>query len=83
MTDGEYGIIINGYTDTQWAFVLNERMGINIHLEEVITGLKDVESPTPTIRDYYNLNGCLLPSKMRGLNIIRFKDGTSKKVLVK
>lgn len=47
------------------------------------TGIKDVNSDIITTGRYYSLNGQQMATPRRGLNIIRMKDGTTKKVIVK
>ena len=37
----------------------------------------------PTIVGYYDLNGKLINGKQRGAVIVRYSDGTTRKVLVK
>ena len=41
------------------------------------------DKTTPTIVGYYNLNGKLTNGKQRGAVIVRYSDGTMRKVLVK
>lgn len=47
------------------------------------TGIKDVNSDIITTGRYYSLNGQQMATPRRGLNIIRMKDGTTKKVIIK
>ena len=49
------------------------------------TGIEEVETDktAPTIVGYYNLNGKLINGKQRGAVIVRYSDGTMRKVLVK
>ncbi len=50
-------------------------------------GIKEIESLTPALskgeEDWYDLNGRKLAAPQKGIYIIRYSDGTSKKVLVK
>ena len=50
-------------------------------------GIKEIESLTPALSkgegDWYDLNGRKLAAPQKGINIIRYSDGTSKKVLLK
>ena len=52
---------------------------------ETPTGIKEIDNEQLTIDDveYYNLNGRKLAAPQKGINIIRYSDGTSRKVLVK
>ena len=49
------------------------------------TGIEEVETDktAPTIVGYYDLNGKLISGKQRGAVIVRYSDGTTRKVLVK
>ena len=47
------------------------------------TGIEEVETDktAPTIVGYYDLNGKLINGKQRGTAIVRYSDGTTRKVL--
>ena len=47
------------------------------------TGIDEVETDktAPTIVGYYDLNGKLINGKQRGAVIVRYSDGTTRKVL--
>lgn len=45
--------------------------------------IKDVEHSSLNIEHYSDLSGRELDKPQKGINIIRFTDGTSKKMLVK
>ena len=47
------------------------------------TGIEEVgtDKTAPTIVGYYDLNGKLINSKQRGAVIVRYSDGTTRKVL--
>ena len=49
------------------------------------TGIEELETDktAPTIIGYYDLNGKLINGKQRGTAIVRYSDGTTRKVLVK
>ena len=49
------------------------------------TGIEEVETDktAPTIVGCYDLNGKLINGKQRGTVIVRYTDGTTRKVLVK
>ena len=49
------------------------------------TGIEEVETDktAPTIVGYYDLNGKPINGKQRGAVIVRYSDGTARKVLVK
>ena len=47
------------------------------------TGIEEVETDktAPTIVGYYDLNGKLINGKQRGAVIVRYSDGTTRKLL--
>ena len=49
------------------------------------TGIEELETDktTPTIVGYYDLSGRPINGKQRGEVILRYSDGTSRKVMVK
>ena len=49
------------------------------------TGIEELEADktAPTIVGYYDLNGKPINGKQRGAAILRYSDGTTRKVLVK
>ena len=49
------------------------------------TGIEELETDktAPTIVGYYNLNGKPINGKQRGAAILRYSDGTTRKVMVK
>ena len=49
------------------------------------TGIEELETDktSPSIVGYYDLNGKLINGKQRGAVIVRYSDGTARKVLVK
>ena len=49
------------------------------------TGIEELETDktTPTIVGYYDLNGKPINGKQRGAVILRYSDGSSRKVMVK
>ena len=52
-------------------------------IEVMPTSIKEVETDktAPTIVGYYDLNGKLINGKQRGAVIVRYSDGTARKVL--
>ena len=46
-------------------------------------GNVEVEGTVSVICGYYDLSGRRLASKQRGVNIVRYSDGTSRKIMVK
>lgn len=46
-------------------------------------GHVEIEGTAPVICGYYDLGGRRLAGKQRGVNIVRYSDGTSRKIMVK
>ena len=46
-------------------------------------GNVEVEGTVSSICGYYDLSGRRLAGKQRGVNIVRYSDGTSRKIMVK
>lgn len=52
--------------------------------EYVVTGISDVKNVSSSkVKAVYNINGTQLSQPQRGINIIKYADGTVRKVLVK
>ena len=51
--------------------------------DEEVTAITSVQSTKTDIKDIYDLNGRQQSKTQRGVNIIRFNNGTTKKVMVK
>ena len=90
MGDGKDGIVLGEQEDRQWAFVSNDRINVE---DAIVDGIQEIKNEELRIKNegvIYDLsgrqivNGKLSNGKMpRGINIIRYSDGSSKKVLVK
>ena len=52
-------------------------------VEEDLSGIEEMEVKSHGGAAYYNLIGQRVTEPQRGINIIRYSNGTSKKVLVK
>ena len=80
MEDGDNGIIFGTQATKQWALVSNESMIVE---QAVIDGI----SLTPALSKgegvWYSLDGKKLSKPQSGINIIRYSDGTSRKVVIK
>ena len=46
-------------------------------------GHVEIDGTAPVISGYYDLSGRRLAGKQRGVNIVRYSDGTSRKIMVK
>lgn len=83
MENGEDGIIIGTQTARQWALVSNERMIVE---QTVIDGIESLIPDPSSVGEgsCYDLQGRLIEGQLpKGVNIIRYSDGISRKVLQK
>ena len=82
MIDGRNGIVLDGRDDASWSFVVNNEMSGNQNLKETITAITMI-SEDQQVSESFDLQGRKQQNVQNGLNIIRMKNGTAKKVLVK
>ena len=83
MADGDNGIIIGTQTSKQWALVSNESMSVEQAIIDGIREIKNEELRMKNEGEWYSLDGKKLNKPQKGINILRYSDGTSKKLLVK
>ena len=82
--DTPYAIGANSaYLQLPVSLVSNNACSVKIIYEEDADAIHDVKLITPAESIVYDLNGRKLSAPQRGVNIIRYSDGSSKKVLVK
>ncbi len=87
MENSEHGVLLAGKRNTHWGFVDNENLAANKDLEDMVTTIGGIscketeESPVQALR--YNINGQQITTPQKGVNIIRYSDGKTRKVLVK
>ena len=76
ITEGENGLILGADTNHRWGFVKSQgqsnptSINTNIHYDT-------------TDRIYYSLDGQQFKAPQKGINIVRYKDGSTKKVIIK
>ena len=79
------GYIFSGWSDIPW-YMPAEDVTVYGHFTidpEYETGVENIISTESAERSYYTADGRKLPAPQKGINIIRYSDGTTKKVLVK
>lgn len=81
--DGNNGIIFGKQAANQWALVSNERMNINWSVLDEVTGISSLQTSTNEKEQAYDLNGRKLNAPQNGINIIRYSDGSTRKVAIK
>ena len=88
----EYGIFYDTPLETVYVVDENAKTAYQAqkpwnYYEIVVmpTGIEELETDktAPTIVGYYDLNGKPTNGKQRGAAILRYSDGTTRKVLVK
>ena len=88
------GSDILDYTPLETVYVVDEYAKIAYQAQEpwyryeivvMPTGIEELETDktAPAIVGYYDLNGKLINSKQRGAVIVRYSDGTTRKMLLK
>lgn len=77
VTEGDNGLVLGADGSRQWAFVKNNSL-------TDITGIASVVSENMQSADiYYSIGGQRISSPQKGLNIIRMRDGATKKYVGK
>jgi hypothetical protein len=76
---GEDGIILDDNMENTWGFVLNEK----VQADPNLSGIEDFYVSSSIHSELYSIDGKLLGKLQRGVNIIRFRNGKSQKVVVK
>ena len=79
MQNGDKGIVFGNHQDRQWNFVLNQ----NVEPDHSTTAINFVESEDNGIYSIYSLGGNRIAQPKKGVNIVRMKNGTIKKIIVK
>ena len=80
MMNGSNGIIIGGQSKRQWAFVSNEHLSAE---QNIITDDRTSITFPEAEGQVYDLGGRILAAPQQGVNIIRYADGTTRKVMIK
>lgn len=76
--NGKNGIALGDDNQNQWIFVLNDKISvadINLGIESVTNG------SSCAIDQYYSINGVKNKNPRTGLNIVRTKNGKTRKVI--
>ena len=81
--NGSNGIILGAQDAQQWALVSNERMSVAQSAIDEVTGISSLQTSTYEGEQVYDLQGRMQDATQNGINIIRYSDGTTKKVAIK
>ncbi len=74
--------IFRAFVRTESGTTYGEEQTFTTTIPESI-GHVEIEGTAPAICGYYDLSGRRLAGKQRGVNIVRYSDGTSRKIMVK
>ncbi len=81
MDNGMDGIIIDERQERQWAFVKNEHMNTEGNIADAV---ELIEAAVVSKQEScYDLQGRQHDKQQKGINIIRYSDGSTRKVLVR
>ena len=78
MENGKDGVIIGNNIQTQWAFVLNNKVQAE---DVVIDSVPMIEYVSDTTNQYYMINGMTTTKTHKGLVIIKSKDRKTRKIV--
>ena len=78
MENGKDGVIIGNNNQTQWAFVLNNKVQAE---DVVIDSVPMIEYVSDTTNQYYMINGMTTTKTHKGLVIIKSKDRKTRKIV--
>ena len=78
--NGKNGIALGDDNQNQWIFVLNDKISV----ADIILGIESVTNGSScAIDQYYSINGVKNKNPRTGLNIVRTKNGKTRKVISK
>ena len=78
LENGKDGVIIDNKTQTQWAFVLNNKVQAE---DVIINGVPVINSVSDTANQYYLINGMTSTKSHKGLVIIKSNDRKTRKTV--
>lgn len=79
--DGDNGIVLNGRLEKQWNLTNRAQMGGVDDFEEMVTAITTTKADGAKASATYTLDGKQTTSSQRGVRIIHYTDGTTKKVM--
>ena len=81
MGNGKDGIVLGEQQDRQWAFVKNEYMNAEDNIADAVDAIEATADNKQ--ESCFDLQGRQQNKPQKGMNIIRYSDGSTRKVLVK
>ena len=78
MENGKDGVLIGDNTQTQWAFVLNNKVQAE---DVIINSVPMINFESGTANQYYLMNGMSATKSNKGIVIIKSKDGKTRKTV--
>ena len=82
MGNDKGGIVLGKQETSRWAFVRNDHINVEEDVANAINAIQ-ISIPSQAEAETYDIQGCKLSAPQKGVNIIRYSDGTTRKVLVK
>ena len=81
MGNGKDGIVLGEQQDRQWAFVKNEYMNAEDNIADAVDAIEATANNKQ--ESCFDLQGRQQNKPQKGMNIIRYSDGSTRKVLMK
>lgn len=81
MGNGKDGIVLGEQQDRQWAFVKNEYMNAEDNIADAVDAIEATADNKQ--ESCFDLQGRQQNKPQKGMNIIRYSDGSTRKVLMK
>lgn len=54
-----------------------------MNIQDYAAGIMDIENAAATVTSYYTIDGKLLQAPRKGVNIVRYSDGSTRKIVMK
>ena len=75
--------MFRAFARTDYGTTYGEEQSFTTDFETGIISVPETDVKTADIVGYYDISGRRLPNKQRGINIIRYSDGTSRKLFIR
>lgn len=79
----------NSATNQRWIIISEDELEAYYQAASVVTGIEGIvmddltDEGEKTVIGIYSVDGVLLPQAQKGVNIVKYSDGTSRKVIMK
>lgn len=75
--------MFRAFARTDYGTTYGEEQSFTTDFETGIISVPETDVKTADIVGYYDISGRRLPNRQRGINIIRYSDGTSRKLFIR